>query len=131
MFLVAGLGNPGEEYSATPHNLGFMVVDRLAEMFKEWVAADPRFELMAPAHFGLICFRLNDGRGEPELAALNKALMDRLNATGRMYLTHTALHGRFTLRMVIGQRTTKERHVRAAWDLIREIAAGPLSTPSA
>jgi aromatic-L-amino-acid decarboxylase len=104
---------------------------RLAGMFKEWVAADPRFELTAPAHFGLVCFRLNDGRPEPQLAALNKELMDRLNATGRMYLTHTALHGRFTLRMVIGQRTTKERHVRAAWDLIRETAAGLPSTPSA
>ena len=48
--------------------------------------------------------------------------MDRLNATGKLYLTHTALHGKFALRMVIGQRTTAERHVRAAWDLIREIS---------
>ncbi len=96
---------------------------RLAELFKSWVAADPRFELMAPAHFGLVCFRLNDGRDEAALSSLNKALMDRLNATGKLYLTHTALHGKFTMRMVIGQRTTAERHVRAAWDLIQEISA--------
>jgi aromatic-L-amino-acid decarboxylase len=96
---------------------------RLAQLFKSWVEADPRFELMAPVHFGLVCFRLNDNRDEAALASLNKALMDRLNATGKIYLTHTALHGKFTLRMVIGQRTTAERHVRAAWDLIREISA--------
>jgi aromatic-L-amino-acid decarboxylase len=96
---------------------------RLAGLFKGWVEADPRFERMAPAHFGLVCFRLNDGRDEASLAALNTALMDRLNATGKLYLTHTVLHGKFTLRMVIGQRTTAERHVRAAWDLIREISA--------
>ena len=104
---------------------------RLAQMFKEWVAADPRFEIMAPAHFGLVCFRLNDGRGEAELGTLNKALMDRLNATGKVYLTHTALHGKFSLRLVVGQRTTRERHVRAAWDLIRETAAGLGVKPSA
>jgi aromatic-L-amino-acid decarboxylase len=104
---------------------------RLAQLFKGWVAADPRFEVMAPAHFGLVCFRLNDGRGEAELAALNKALMDRLNATGRAYFTHTVLHGKFTLRMVIGQRTTRERHVRAAWALIQETAAGLEVKPSA
>jgi aromatic-L-amino-acid decarboxylase len=96
---------------------------RLAGLFKSWVEADRRFELMAPAHFGLVCFRLNDGRDEAALAALNKTLMDRLNATGKLYLTHTVLHGKLTLRMVIGQRTTAERHVRAAWNLIREISA--------
>ena len=96
---------------------------RLAELFKSWVEADPRFELMAPVHFGLVCFRLNDGRDEAGLASLNKALRDGLNATGKLYLTHTVLHGKLTLRMVIGQRTTAERHVRAAWDLIQEISA--------
>jgi len=104
---------------------------RLAGMFREWVAADRRFEIMAPAHFGLVCFRASDGRGEDGLAALNKALMDRLNATGRIYLTHTALHGKFALRMVVGQRKTTERHVRAAWDLIRETAAELGVRPSA
>ena len=57
--------------------------------------------------------------------------MDRLNATGKVYLTHTALHGKFSLRLVVGQRTTRERHVRAAWDLIRETAAGLGVKPSA
>jgi len=96
---------------------------RLAQLFKGWVEETPNFELMAPVHFGLVSFRLNDGRDEEALARLNKTLMDRLNATGKLYLTHTALRDRFTLRMVIGQRATEERHVRAAWDMIKSISA--------
>jgi aromatic-L-amino-acid decarboxylase len=100
---------------------------RLAQLFETWVAATPHFELMAPVHFGLVCFRLNDGRDEASLARLNSTLRDRLNATGKLYLTHTALHGMFALRMVIGQRTTEERHVRAAWEMIRAISADLLT----
>jgi aromatic-L-amino-acid decarboxylase len=96
---------------------------RLAQLFKGWVERTPSFELMAPVHFGLVSFRLNDGRDEEALTRLNKTLMDRLNATGKLYLTHTALRGKFTLRMVIGQRATEERHVRAAWDMIKSISA--------
>jgi len=96
---------------------------RLAQLFKGWVEETPSFELMAPVHFGLVSFRLNDGRDEEALTRLNKTLMDRLNATGKLYLTHTALRGKFTLRMVIGQRATEERHVRAAWDMIKSISA--------
>jgi aromatic-L-amino-acid decarboxylase len=96
---------------------------RLAQLFKGWVDETPSFELMAPVHFGLVSFRLNDGRDEEALTRLNKTLMDGLNATGKLYLTHTALRGKFTLRMVIGQRATEERHVRAAWDMIKSISA--------
>ena len=96
---------------------------RLARLFKSWVEAEPKFELMAPVRFGLVCFRLNDGRDVGTLNRLNKELLDRLNATGKVYLSHTVLNGKFTLRMVIGQRTTAERHVRAAWELIRSISS--------
>lgn len=96
---------------------------RLARLFKSWVEAEPKFELMAPVRFGLVCFRLNDGLDIGTLNRLNKELLDRLNATGKVYLSHTVLNGKFTLRMVIGQRTTAERHVRAAWELIRELSA--------
>ncbi len=95
---------------------------RLAQLFKGWVEKTANFELMAPVHFGLVSFRLNDGRDEEALAKLNKALLDRLNATGKLYLTHTALRGKFTLRMVIGQRATQERHVRQAWEMIKSIS---------
>lgn len=94
---------------------------RLARLFKGWVEETPNFELMAPVRFGLVCFRLNDGRKEEALNRLNKELLDRLNATGKVYLSRTVLKGKFTLRMVIGQRTTAERHVRSAWELVRSI----------
>lgn len=92
---------------------------RLAKLFQRWVEADRRFELMAPVHFGLICFRLKkDEASEEELAKLNAALLEIVNATGRVYLTHTTLKGRYVIRMAIGQRTTKEEHISKAWGLL-------------
>ncbi len=96
---------------------------RLAGLFKEWVEEDSRFELMAPVQFSLVCFRYRkDGVSEEELNRLNAALLEKVNQTGRVFLTHTTLKGRYTIRMAIGQRTTEERHVREAWDLIAENA---------
>jgi len=105
---------------------------RLAELFESWVRADGRFEILAPRVLNLICFRLGptsevpDG---PQNDARNRALLNRLNASGRMYLTHTVLHRRerdgssspvFTLRLCVGSSATAEEHVRAAWGMIRE-----------
>ena len=99
---------------------------RLACLFREWLEADPRFELMAPVDLSLVCFRLNDGRSDEELNVVNRALLQDVNASGRVFLTHTALRGRFTLRFVVGQRTTTEKHVSEAWRLIRQAADGLL-----
>ncbi len=96
---------------------------RLGQLFKGWVEEDDKFELMAPVPLSLVCFRLNDGRDEESLSALNIELLDRVNATGKVFLSHTTLRGRYVLRMAIGQRTTQERHVRLAWDLLTKIAA--------
>lgn len=95
----------------------------MAQMFKEWLEEDQRFELMAPVDLSLICFRLNDGRSEQELEELNKELMELVNSTGKLFMTHTALRSKFTLRLVVGSRTTEEEHVRRAWDIIKEKAA--------
>ena len=95
---------------------------RLAQLFKGWVEEDHRFELLAPVPLSLVCFRFNDGRSEEALGAFNKKLMDGINATGKIYLTHTALRGKFSLRLVVGQRSTEERHVRAAWELVAKTA---------
>ncbi len=97
---------------------------RLAVLFEEWLRADQRFELAAPRSLSLVCFRL---RGEGEAAdAKNRQLLERINASGRAYLTHTVLPirggSRVVLRMAIGAAQTKEEHVREAWDLIRELA---------
>ena len=95
---------------------------RLAQMFRDWVKEDGRFELMAPVNLSLVCFRLNDGRKEEELDKLNKEFLERINATGKMFLTQTTLRGRYILRMAIGSRTTEERHVRKAWELMKSQA---------
>jgi aromatic-L-amino-acid decarboxylase len=95
---------------------------RLAELFADLVAGDDRFEVLAPVELGLTCFRLNDGRPNDELNEINTRLLEELNATGQVFLTHTTLAGAFALRMAIGSRTTEERHVRAAFDLIAKTA---------
>lgn len=96
---------------------------RLAGLFKGWVEADGRFAVLAPVEFSLVCFRLEKPGGpEEEVARLNQALLERVNATGKVFLTHTSLKGRYAIRMAIGSRTTAERHVREAWDLIRAAA---------
>jgi aromatic-L-amino-acid/L-tryptophan decarboxylase len=89
---------------------------RLAQEFKKWVEADARFEVVAPAPLNLVCFRL---KGEDET---NQQLMDRLNRSGDLYLTHTKLDGRLTLRLCVAQTNTEERHVKRAWERIKEEA---------
>jgi len=96
---------------------------RLAQLFKGWVEEHKVFELMAPVDFSLVCFRLNDGRDEEALSDLNKQLLESLNQTGKIFLTHTTLREKYVLRMAIAARTTQERHVRDAWELITSKAA--------
>ncbi|HEX8877354.1 MAG TPA: pyridoxal-dependent decarboxylase [Phycisphaerales bacterium] len=87
---------------------------RLAALFEELVRSDDRFEIVAPRTANLVCFRLKAGDDA------TKKLLDRLNASRRLYMTHTVLPGvGSTIRMAIGSAMTQERHVRAAWDLIR------------
>ncbi|MCX6571936.1 MAG: pyridoxal-dependent decarboxylase [Candidatus Aminicenantes bacterium] len=101
---------------------------RLAALVKGWVEGDGRFELLAPVDLGLVCFRLDDGREESGLNELNRRLLERVNASGRVFLTHTTLRGKYTIRLVVGQRTTEERHVRGAWDIISAAAGDVLKT---
>jgi aromatic-L-amino-acid decarboxylase len=88
----------------------------LAQEFKARVEAAPDFEVAAPVPLNLVCFRHVGGD------ELNQRLMDRLNASGEMFLTHTRLQGKITLRFAIGGVDTAARHVRRAWDLIEESA---------
>src|SRR5690349_14424606 len=87
---------------------------RLAQQFAKWVREDDRFELPAPVPLNLVCFRLRNGD------QANQALLDRLNRSGDLHLTHTKLRDQLTLRMCIGQTNTQERHVRSAWEKIKE-----------
>ncbi len=96
----------------------------MAQTFKGWVEQEENFELMAPVTFSLVCFRYNDGRDEEELNQFNEALLNEVNRTGQVFLTHTTLRGKYTLRMAIGSRTTQERHVKEAWELAVNTARG-------
>jgi len=98
----------------------------LAEAFASWVDADPDWERLAPVPFSTVCFRWNPtGRwlDEAELDVRNAAIMDAVNRTGEVFLSHTRLAGRFTIRLAIGNLRTEERHVERAWALLREAAA--------
>ena len=85
---------------------------RLARMFVSLVEKDSRFEVVAPALFSTVCFRLKAGDAE------NQAMMDRVNATGKTFISHTILNGKLTARLAIGNSRTSEEHVRAAWAVI-------------
>ena len=87
-----------------------------AQEMRSWIEQDQRFELAAPTPLNLVCFRLRSGD------AANQSLLERLNASGRLYLTSTRLDGKLTLRMSIGQTWTERRHVEAAWKRIRATA---------
>jgi len=89
----------------------------LAQQFAGWVKSDDRFELAAPVPLNLVCFRHKGGDES------NQRLMDRLNRSGDLYLTHTRLNGHLTLRLCVGQTNTTGRHVERAWKRIQEEAA--------
>ena len=88
----------------------------LAQELRSWVEKSDRFELAAPTPLNLVCFRHVGGD------AINRQLLEALNASGKLYLTHTTLADRYTLRMSIGQSGTEMRHVAAAWQAIEEMA---------
>ena len=90
---------------------------RLAQQFAEWVRNDDRFEVAAPVPLNLVCFRLKAGD------EANQKLMERLNASGDLYLTHTKLDDKITLRFCVGQTNTEQRHVERAWEKIQSSAA--------
>ncbi|MBI4887204.1 MAG: amino acid decarboxylase [Acidobacteria bacterium] len=96
---------------------------RLAQIFRAWVDADPQFERLAPAPFSVVCFRGRpagfSGTAE-ELDALNARLLDAVNATGEVFLSHTRLNGRFALRLAVGHLRTTDEHVARAWELLKQ-----------
>ncbi len=85
---------------------------RLAELFSSWVDADPAWELVAPQRFSLVVFR-RTGTDEE-----NEAILERANRSGEIFLSHTKLHGRYVLRLAIGNARTAEADVRRAWEVL-------------
>src|SRR5882762_594174 len=88
----------------------------LAQEFARWIEAADDFELVAPAPLNLVCFAHRSGDD------FNRALLEQLNQSGKVYLTHTVLNGRYALRFCVGQTHTEAGHVRAAWELIQSAA---------
>jgi len=86
---------------------------RLAELFEAWVRDEPGWELCAPRPFSVVCFRLEGSDEE------NQALLARVNASGKVFLSGTTLDGRFVLRLAVGNARTEEEDVRLAWDVLR------------
>jgi aromatic-L-amino-acid decarboxylase len=89
----------------------------LAQAFARWVEESKGFELAVRPPLNLVCFQHVGGDD------VNRELLERLNRSGRLYLTHTTLADRFTLRFCVAQTNTEERHVREAWRLIRNTAS--------
>jgi aromatic-L-amino-acid decarboxylase len=89
---------------------------RLANLFAAWVEADPAWELCAPQRFSLVVFRRNGTDEE------NERIVERANRSGEMFLSHTKLHGRYVLRLAIGNARTTEADVRRAWDVLNREA---------
>jgi len=106
---------------------------RLARQFAAWVEADPDWELLAPVPFATVCFRCHPralrDRDESEagstLDTLNQAILDCVNASGKVFLSHTKLNGRFTLRVSIGNPRQTEEHVARCWAVLKDAARPP------
>ena len=90
---------------------------RLAELFEGWVREERSWEVTAPRHFSLVCFRY-DGSDEE-----NERLLERVNDSGEVFLSHTRFAGRYQLRLAVGNFRTTEEDVRVAWDVLRREAA--------
>ena len=93
---------------------------RLAQVFRGWVEQDSAFEVSAPSPLSVVCFRWR-GRGlSPEEAdAANEKILDAVNRSGEAFLSHTKLGGRTVMRLAIGNVRTEERHVRKAWEAVK------------
>jgi len=109
-FVIRHYGVEGLRYHVKRHV-------ELAQNFARWVEESDRFELAVPPLLNLVCFRHVGGD------EVNRRLLERLNQTGELYLTHTVLRGRYTLRLCVGQTNTEARHLERAWQRIQQTAA--------
>lgn len=92
--------------------------------FEQWVQEDAQWELLAPAPLATVCFRYNPHHISDEVALtnLNQQLLESVNRSGKIFISHTTLGAKYTLRMVVGQTHTQQHHVAQAWEVIKEAA---------
>ncbi len=113
-FVIRHYGVEGLQYHVRQHVA-------LAQQFARWVQDSGHFELAAPAPLNLVCFRHKKGD------EFNRRLLEQLNQSGDLYLTHTVLDGKYTLRLCVGQTNTEAPHVENAWEAIQNAAADILA----
>lgn len=109
-FVIRQYGVEGLQYHIREHV-------RLAQQFAGWVRDSDAFDLVVEPPLNLVCFRHKEGD------EASQKVMQAVNATGEIYLTHTKLNDQFVLRMSIGQTRTEERHVKHAWELLQQASA--------
>jgi aromatic-L-amino-acid decarboxylase len=99
---------------------------QLAQLFSHWIDGDPDFERLAPVPFSVVCFRANPRHlalADAELDTFNERVLEAVNRTGEVFLSHTRLHDRFVIRLAVGHLRTSQQHVERAWALLRLHAA--------
>ena len=97
----------------------------LANEFKRWIEEEKDFELMAPVPFSTVCFRYHpENKEENELNKINENLLEKINASGKIFLSHTKLNGKFVIRLTIGSIRHERRHIEEAWELLKSIVRG-------
>jgi aromatic-L-amino-acid decarboxylase len=96
----------------------------LAQELKTWIEPNAEWEIIAPVNLSVVCLRYAPAGVAPEEAdALNMAILDCVNRSGRVYLSHTKLNGRVILRVAIGNIRSEERHIAEAWELLQDAAS--------
>lgn len=116
-FVLRSFGIQGIQEKVKNHILwARMIADKMNNL--------DHFELLAPVHFSTVCFRLHPPHIDDQevLNCLNEKYLDRLNETGKVFLTHTKLRGDYTIRLVIGQTYSEKKHLLQTWDLIIKLA---------
>jgi aromatic-L-amino-acid decarboxylase len=117
-FVIRSFGQKGLQQKVAGHI-------RWAKIFAEWVEEEQGFEILAPYPLATVCFRLKPSKlnDEKKINALNAAFLERINRTEKIFLTHTKLNGKYTIRFVVGQTRTELRHVEDAWVTIKNIGS--------
>ncbi|MBI5730569.1 MAG: amino acid decarboxylase [Ignavibacteriales bacterium] len=95
---------------------------RLGQLFAKWVDEHPNFERVAPTPFSTVCFHAKPTGWNDEIKIndLNEKLLNAVNATGKVFITHTKLNGKFTIRLCVSGLRTEEKHVELAWNVLQE-----------
>ena len=92
---------------------------RLARLFASWIDESAEFERLAPVPFSVVCFRAVSPSADANMDAVNERLLDIVNRSGEIFLSHTRLSGRFAIRLAIGNLHTTEEHTLRAWSLLK------------